>query len=56
MNAELEAVIWCPKCKADKYEIRRIPTGAQGVYTHASVPEGRDEKLCGCGTVLERKP
>jgi len=54
-DAELEAIIWCPKCAAEKYEIRRIPVG-NGVYTHASVPPGRNEKLCECGTPLERKP
>lgn len=55
-NAEVEAVIWCPACRAEKYEIRRIPTGNEGVHRHASYPEGRNEKHCDCGTPLERKP
>lgn len=54
-DVEREAVIWCPKCRAEKYEIRRIPTGADGVFRHASYPEGRSEKMCECGTPLERK-
>lgn len=53
---EVEAVIWCPKCEKPKYEIRRVPTGREGVHQHKSYPEGRDEKLCECGTRLERKP
>lgn len=54
-NAEVEAVIICPKCRVEKYEIRRIPTGSEGVYRHASYPEGLDETVCECGTPLERK-
>ena len=55
MNAELEAVIWCPLCREEKYEIRRVPTGSEGVVVHKSYPEGRNEKYCECGAVLERK-
>lgn len=55
MNAELEAVIWCPSCREPKYEIRRIPTGQTGVYHHVSVPPDRNEKACACGCLLERK-
>jgi len=54
-DATLEAVIWCPRCREPKYEIRRITTGREGIYTHASVPPNRNEKLCECGTILERK-
>lgn len=52
---EIEAVIWCPRCREDKGEIRRIPTGNEGVYVHRTVPEAL-AKQCACGTNLERKP
>lgn len=52
---ERECVIWCPKCREEKFEIRRIPTGSEGVFVHKSYPEGRNEKVCECGTLLERK-
>ena len=55
MQFEKESTIWCPRCKAEKYEIRRVPTGNEGVFVHKSYPEGRNEKYCECGTVLERK-
>lgn len=55
MPAEVECVLWCPKCREDKYEIRRVPTGKEGVYEHASYPPGRNEKACECGVILERK-
>lgn len=51
-----EAIIWCPSCKEDKYEVHRLPTGAQGVFSHVTIPSGRTEKYCACGTPLERKP
>lgn len=56
--SEREAVIWCPNCRVDKYEIQRIPTGEQGVYEHSTVPQNltpEQRKFCLCGTVLERK-
>jgi hypothetical protein len=56
---EREAVVWCPACKADKYEIRRIPTGQEGVFRHVTYPESipaEAKKFCVCGAVLERKP
>ena len=59
MSAEVEAVIWCPRCRIDKYEIRRIPTGAEGVHRHMTYPESipsEDRKACRCGALLERKP
>ena len=52
---ERECVVICPRCQVPKYEIRRIPTGQEGVYVHKSYPEGRNEKYCECGAVLERK-
>lgn len=58
MSADVEAVIWCPRCREDKYEIRRIPTGQEGVYRHAVYPESippEAKKQCACGTLLERK-
>lgn len=59
MSAEVEAVIWCPRCRIEKYEIRRIPTGQEGVYSHGTYPESipaEDRKACSCGAPLERKP
>lgn len=55
MTAEREAVIWCPQCREEKYEIVRIPTGNEGVFHHKSNPPGRNEKVCQCGTNLERR-
>ena len=57
-QAERECVIWCPRCKVEKYEIRRIPTGQGGVFHHATYPESipaEAKKVCQCGTVLQRK-
>lgn len=55
MTVEREAVIWCPRCREEKYEIRRVPTGNEGVFVNKTYPEGRTEKHCECGTILERK-
>lgn len=55
MSEELEAVIWCPSCREAKFEIRRVPTGPNGVFQHVSVPPNRSEKACACGRLLERK-
>lgn len=58
MNAELEAVIWCPKCRADKYEVRRVPTGSEGAFQNVTVPPSippHDRKFCACGCMLQRK-
>ena len=58
MTAEVEAVIFCPRCGIDKYEVRRIPTGAEGVYHHVTYPGSipvEAKKVCECGTQLERK-
>jgi len=55
---DLEAVVWCPKCRHDKYEIRRVPTGSEGSYRHVTYPESlppEARKFCLCGCVLERK-
>lgn len=55
-SREKECVVWCPSCRVEKYEIWRVATQGEGVYTNESVPAGRSEKSCGqCGTILERK-
>ena len=54
MSVELEATVWCPRCREVKGEIQRIPTGNQGVFVHKAVPDPMPKK-CECGTVLERK-
>lgn len=58
MSEEIECVVWCPHCGIDKYEVRRIPTGANGVYEHKAYrgdPLKEPPKICECGTVLERR-
>lgn len=54
-DAELEAIVWCPKCKADKGEIRRVPTKALGVFENVCNPSPLPKK-CECGENVERKP
>lgn len=54
MSAELESVVWCPRCREVKGEVRRIPTGQEGVYRNQPTPDPLP-KTCDCGTVLERK-
>ena len=56
MSSELEAVVWCPVCEADKYTVYRDSTEREGVYVHRIDPEGAQPKVCECGAVLERKP
>lgn len=56
--SEREAVIWCPSCREDKYEIQRRPTGFEGVHEHVTVPPNltaAQRKYCVCGTTLTRK-
>lgn len=56
---ELEAIIWCPRCRTDKFEIRRKPTNREGVFENVTIPPSipaTDRKFCLCGAVLERKP
>lgn len=54
---ETESVVWCPKCKVDKYEVLRVPTGNSGVFEHrTNPPEKSGVHKCECGTNLERKP
>jgi len=52
---ELEAKVWCPRCREEKGEILRIPTGSEGAYVHKTNPDPLP-KTCACGTNLERKP
>lgn len=54
--SELEAIVWCPSCKIEKYEVLRVPAANLGVWHHIVKPEGADKaRYCECGTVLERK-
>ena len=58
---EPECIVWCPRCKADKFRIDRKPTGREGVFEHVAEPLDRgqdrnDTKECStCHGVLERK-
>ena len=57
-DAELEAVIWCPACREDKFEVRRVPLDDKGHFGHMTVPPSISlaaQKYCVCGAVLERK-
>lgn len=57
MIDELECVVWCPKCREPRYEVRRKQV-REGVYVHERVAQGgalpEDPKRCGCGALLER--
>lgn len=56
MSLEREAVVWCPKCRENKFEVLRVPTGADGVHHHVTEPKERaGMKHCECGAILERK-
>lgn len=56
MATEIEAVVWCPTCKVDKYDVLRVPTGNAGVYEHRTNPPGKGGvHKCECGANLERK-
>ena len=35
---QIEAVLWCPKCEVDKFEVRRVPCDSEGVYRHGLEP------------------
>ncbi len=59
---ELEARIWCPKCKVVKYDVYRLHDDdlhGEGVYEHVTDPKDLSNfaaKYCECGATLERKP
>lgn len=55
--SEREAVVRCPRCNEDRYEVYRESTGQEGVFHHVTVPPERaGMKQCHvCGTNLERK-
>ena len=55
MTREIEATIWCPRCKEDKYTLYRVPTGQEGVFTHQGEPKDAVVKRCVCGALLERR-
>ncbi len=50
-----ETVIWCARCREDKGEVLRIPTGNSGVFEHKTNPDPLP-RTCDCGASLERKP
>ena len=58
-DLERECIVWCPKCREDKFEVHRRPTGQTGVYENI-VMDPFDKKyliICeDCGVTLERKP
>lgn len=54
MTQTVEAIVWCPVCKKEKYTVYRVQTANPDVYTHRADPAFA--KLCNyCGTILERK-
>jgi hypothetical protein len=57
-DKQRECVIWCARCREDRYEVWRVPTDGEGVYVNVTVPPSLPEqarKFCICGTQLERK-
>jgi hypothetical protein len=59
--ANIECISWCPKCKDDKFEVIRVPTGVEGIVQHERRPVKVPEPVSGlhcddCETLLERKP
>ena len=54
-DLERECMIWCPKCRKDKFTVLRQPTGQTGVYQN--VTTGDLTPFCvDCGGTLERRP
>jgi len=47
MTREIEAVIWCPACKVDKYTVYRKEVNP-GVFVHEREPELDNYKTCDC--------
>lgn len=54
MSIQREAIIWCPKCRENKGEVFRVPTGKPDVFEHSTNPDPMP-KRCDCGAVLERR-
>ena len=60
-DLEREAIVWCPHCHIEKYEIMRQPLECEGVCEHVlKWPSGngsdRNHLIClACNTPLERK-
>lgn len=56
---ELEAVVHCPRCREDRFEVWRVPVeGSDGVYQNVTNPPNispMQMKACVCGSVLERR-
>ena len=54
----IEAIVWCPSCKEDRIELRRVPIGQEGCYKHEPKFLNGQEgtKTCfSCDGFLERK-
>ena len=34
----MEAMIWCPSCKEDRFELHRVPMGQEGHFSHDARP------------------
>lgn len=56
MSAELESIVWCPSCKEDRGEIRRVPADKPGVFMNVTTPSPLPKFCAACGTIIERKP
>ncbi len=57
---KIEAILSCPACKVDKFEVTRIPCDSEGVYRHGMQPLGKtsiaDTTRCAdCDVPLVRK-
>lgn len=55
MSVDVEAIVWCPKCREDKFVVYRVPTTNPAVFTHEAKPKDAVATKCQCGAVLERK-
>ena len=59
-DLERECIVWCPKCRKDKFEVQRQPTSQNGVYQNVILDISSDKAMrwiCeDCNGVLERKP
>lgn len=54
MNKEFEAIVWCPVCRVDKFEVWRVQTSGDA-WQHVTIPPDSAVKTCQCGENLERK-
>jgi Zn finger protein HypA/HybF involved in hydrogenase expression len=54
MADELEAILWCPRCAAERARVYRKRTSSEDVFTHEVVPAEVNKTCPECDANLER--